>query len=259
MHTKRFQNIIISGASSGLGRALAEVYAQPGLRLFLTGRNLQRLEETARSCQEKGAFVEIYSMEITDLAAVQVWVDELAARFRLDLVIANAGVTETNAVDGTVEAPSTTRHVIETNLSGAVNLASSSALHMQKQRSGSIALVSSIAGILPLADGIGYGASKAGVIAYGQALGDHLKPSNVDVTVFCPGYIQTPMAEKFKSWRPLQLSAEAAAYKMKRSIGRRRSFHAFPAVLYWSARIGNLLPASIRRTLSTKFNYDQTD
>lgn len=254
---KQHQNIIISGASSGLGRALAEVYAQPDVRLFLTGRSTTRLEETADICRAKGAGAEVYPADITDLAAVQSWVDGIAARCKIDLVIANAGTTESNEADGTVETPETTQHVITTNLGGAVNLASSCAKHMQKQRSGSIALVSSIAGIQPIADGIGYGASKAGIIAYGQALGDHLKASDVHVTVFCPGYIHTPMADRFKSWRPLQLSAETAAQKMKRSIEKQRSFHAFPALLYWSARIGSLLPAPLRRVFANGFRYDR--
>lgn len=128
---------------------------------------------------------------------------------------------------------------------------------MQKRRSGRVALISSLAGMQPISDGPAYGASKAGIIAYGEAMRDYLHEWDVFVSVICPGYIRTPMADQFKSWRPFEYSAEDAAKMIMKAIARKKAFFPFPWQLALSIRIGKLLPWKLRRLANQRFNYER--
>ncbi|QUS58961.1 SDR family NAD(P)-dependent oxidoreductase (plasmid) [Pseudovibrio brasiliensis] len=251
------KSILITGASSGLGRAIALGYAEAGVTLCLTGRNEERLGETVRSAEELGCRVLWKPLDICNAQVVQSWVDELEQEVSLDLVISNAGITGSHGIDGSVETAETAHAQIATNLGGTVNLLTAVAPYMQKRKSGRIALISSLAGMQPISDGPAYGASKAGIIAYGEAMRDHLHKWGVFVSVICPGYILTPMADQFKSWRPYEFTAEQAAEKIKKAIARKKAFYAFPWQLALSIRIGKLLPWQLRRHGNQRFNYQR--
>ncbi|KZL24061.1 MULTISPECIES: SDR family oxidoreductase [unclassified Pseudovibrio] len=251
------RSILITGASSGLGRALAVSYVGEGVTLCLTGRNEERLLETVREVERGGNQVFWKALDVCDAVALQNWVEELERHTPLDLVISNAGITGSHEVDGAVETAETAHAQIATNLGGAVNVLTAVAPYMQRRKSGRIALISSLAGMQPISDGPAYGASKAGVIAYGEAMRDHLYRWGVSVSVICPGYILTPMADQFKSWRPYEYTAEQAAASIKKAIARKKAFHAFPWQLALSIRVGKLLPWKLRRLANQRFNYQR--
>ncbi len=251
------RSILITGASSGLGKALAVSYANAGVTLCLTGRNEMRLLETVREVERAGSHVFWKVLDICDATALQNWIDGLEQRISLDLVISNAGITGSHEIDGSVETAKTAHAQIATNLGGAVNLLTTIAPYMQRRKSGRIALISSLAGMQPISDGPAYGASKAGVIAYGEAMRDHLYKWGVSVTVVCPGYILTPMADQFKSWRPYEYTVEQAAVSIKKAIARKTALHAFPWQLALGIRIGKLLPWKLRRLVNQRFNYQR--
>ncbi|SDQ18993.1 SDR family NAD(P)-dependent oxidoreductase [Pseudovibrio sp. Tun.PSC04-5.I4] len=249
--------ILITGASSGLGRAIALVYARDGVTLCLTGRNKRRLLKTVSEVEQQGAHVLWRTLDIADQAQVHGWVAEIEKSISLDLVISNAGITGSHSMDGTLESAETAHGQISTNLGGTINLLTAVAPYMQKRKRGRIALISSLAGMQPLSDGPAYGASKAGIIAYGEAMRDYLHEWGVFVSVICPGYIRTPMADQFKSWRPFEFSAEKAAKTIQRSIDRKTAFFPFPWQLALSIRIGRMLPWKLRRQANQRFNYDR--
>ncbi|OKL45775.1 SDR family NAD(P)-dependent oxidoreductase [Pseudovibrio exalbescens] len=257
MHRERKnpRNIAVTGASSGLGRALAMHYAKEGARLFLTGRNMARLQETRLACEQAASDVHVSALDLREPAPVKKWIDEIERQSPIDVLIANAGVTGTHERNGAIETAETAQLQIATNLGGAVNLVTSAAPHMQARGCGTIVLVSSLAGLQPIADGPAYGASKAGIIAYGEAMRQYLADYGVFLSVVCPGYIKTPMADQYKSWRPLELTAERAAEKIARAADRRRALYAFPFALALSIRLGLLLPWQLRKNASRKFNY----
>lgn len=249
--------ILITGASSGLGRAIALCYARDGVTLCLTGRNKVRLLKTVGEVERKGAHVLWKTLDITDQSQVHTWVAEIEELISLDLVISNAGITGSHSVDGTLESAETAHAQVSTNLGGTINLVAAVAPYMQKRKKGRIALISSLAGMQPISDGPAYGASKAGVIAYGEAMRDYLHEWGVFVSVICPGYIRTPMADQFKSWRPFEFSAEKAAKVIQRSIARKKGFFPFPWQLALSIRIGRVLPWKLRRQANQRFKYER--
>ena len=181
--------VVITGGSSGIGRELAILCAEQGVTLGLIGRNEQRLHETAFVCRGKGASVSIGILDVRKREDVDAWLVAFDSRTPVDLVIANAGVTGGAREGEDIEADETSRLVFETNLMGVLNTVQPLLPHMIARRSGQLALVSSLAGFIPLPDAPSYGASKAAVLRYGLALRTALRGSGVKLSVICPGFV----------------------------------------------------------------------
>ena len=250
-----YSAILITGASAGLGKALALSFAEPGLKLFLSGRNMKALEATAISCREKGAIVEIEQVDVTSSSEVERWVNSIAAGTSIDLAIANAGVLDSHGPDNQFESAEKALKQFDTNLGGSVRFVASVVPHMQKQKHGQISLICSMSALQPIADMPAYAASKAGLLAYGEAISHHLHDQGIGVSVICPGFVKTAIAGEFVSWRPLEISAERAAALTKRALVKRKSFSAFPLLLYWVILLGRILPWRFRRLTTKAFNY----
>ncbi len=247
--------VLITGASAGIGKALAEEYAAPGIRLFLSARNREALSETAENCRKSGAEVEISVVDVTDAAAVAGWVDSIAEQGPIDLAIANAGIIGSHDAGRRFESRDVALRQIDTNLGGCVHCVTSLVPHMQAQGYGHIALISSMSALQPLADMPAYAASKAGVNAYGEAIGSYLEADGIDVSVVCPGFVTTRMSHTYDFWRPFEMPVKAAAVRIRKALDRRRTFYAFPKVLYWSTCMGRLLPTPLRRLTTRPFSY----
>lgn len=217
--------ILITGASSGLGAALAEHYAAAGITLLLTGRDAARLETTAQRCTAKGARVEVGAVDVTDAAAMQTWVMAQDKRTPIDLVIANAGVSGGMNAD--------TRMIFATNLDGVLNTVLPIIPLMVTRKRGQIAIISSLAGMRGLPSAPAYSASKAAVKAWGEGLRGELAPHHVQVNVVCPGYIKTPLTDANTFPMPLLMAAPKAAKIIARRLSKNRSRIAFPFPLYF--------------------------
>jgi short-subunit dehydrogenase len=236
--------IAITGASSGMGAALAREYAAAGTQLHICGRNEDRLSAVAADCQTKGAEVITSIFDITDRQAAQNWIDAITQP--LDLLIANAGLGHFQYGDKIEEAADTGK-VVDVNLKGYANVVAPAAKKMQRQKNGQIALISSLASLQPLTDSPGYAASKAGVNAYGESMGYFLYQDNITVSVVLPGFIETPLTDPQTNWRPFQFTAEKAARKIRRALVRKKRFYAFPMLLVWNIWLGRVSPWHIRR------------
>jgi short-subunit dehydrogenase len=238
--------VAITGASSGLGAALAREYAVPGRTLGLFGRNLERLEAVAEECRKKGAVVETGVFDVTDTAAVKRELGGFADRHTIDLLIANAGVFTGHGADRAMESLEEIQWLIRTNLDGVVITIDAVLPTMQARRAGRIAIVSSLAGLHPLADAPGYSASKAGILSYGEALREFLVDDNVAVTLVCPGRIETQITAMQEGKTSLQISPAQAAARTKRGLDKGRSLIYFPRRLYWLIMLGRLAPWDAR-------------
>ncbi len=238
--------VAITGASSGLGAALAREYAVPGRTLGLFGRNLERLEAVAEECRKKGAVVETGVFDVTDTAAVKRELGGFADRHTIDLLIANAGVFTGHGADRAMESLEEIQWLIRTNLDGVVITIDAVLPTMQARRAGRIAIVSSLAGLHPLADAPGYSASKAGILSYGEALREFLVDDNVAVTLVCPGRIETQITAMQEGKMSLQISPAQAAARTKRGLDKGRSLICFPRRLYWLIMLGRLAPWDAR-------------
>jgi 3-oxoacyl-[acyl-carrier protein] reductase len=189
--------VLVTGASRGIGRAIAIEFAKRGADVALAGRDVAALEETAGACAaaRPGAVAHVFTGDVTDQPSVEAIVNEATKRFgRLDCAIANAG----QSVDSLLLRlkPESIEHMLNVNLKSAFYLCGAVARPMMKQRSGSIVLVTSIVGIMGNAGQAAYAASKAGLIGLCKSLAKELGSRNIRVNAVAPGLIETAMTEK---------------------------------------------------------------
>ena len=188
---------LVTGASRGIGRAIAVEFAQRGADVALLGRDVAALEETAGLCAaaRPGAIAHLFACDVTRRESVDEAVAETVARFgRLDCAVANAG----QSIDALLLRlkPETIDHLLAVNLKSAFYLCAAVSRPMMKQRAGAIVLVSSIVGIMGNAGQAAYAASKAGLIALGKSLAKELGSRNIRVNAVAPGLIETAMTQK---------------------------------------------------------------
>lgn len=248
-------SIVITGASAGLGQALALLYAGPDRTLGLLGRNSERLEAVARRCRDKGARVVLGTPDVTDGAALEQWVRGFDAEHPIDLLIVNAGAFTGHGPDRAPESVAEITWLLRTNLEGAILTITAALPMLRARRRGRIALVISLAALQPLADAPAYSASKAGLLAYGEALREWLMPDNIAVSLIYPGHIQTAQVAHHVGALPLIVSAEAAALTIKKGLDRGRSFIAFPRRLLWLIRSGRMVPWPLRARWGQGFRF----
>ncbi len=223
-------SILITGASSGIGEALAQYYAEHGAtHLFLSGRNAERLEKVAERCRQAGATVYPKQISVTDRKAMQEWITQCENIAPLNIVFANAGVS--TGEENTENAYTT----FDTNVMGVINTIHPVMDIFKNRNSGKkiIAITSSIAGYHGLPSCPSYSATKACLKAYGEALRGSLKPFGIQVSVICPGFVKSRITDKNTCPMPFFMSAEKAAQIIATRIDKNVGLIAFP----WPMRL----------------------
>jgi short-subunit dehydrogenase len=249
------RSIVITGASAGLGAALAGLYAAPGRTLGLLGRNQERLGAVAHACRTRGAETVVGACDVTDGHALAQWMGAFDAAHPIDLLIVNAGAFTGHGPGRALESIDDITWILRTNLEGAALTVAAALPMLRSRRRGRIALVISLAALQPLADAPAYSASKAGLLAYGEALREWLIPDNVAVSLINPGHIQTAQVADHVGALPLLMTADMAALRIKRGLDRGRSFIAFPRRLLWLIRAGRMVPWPVRARFGKGFRF----
>ncbi|WP_084169886.1 SDR family NAD(P)-dependent oxidoreductase [Paraburkholderia ferrariae] len=249
------RHIAITGASAGLGRALALAYACPGVVLGLSGRDANRLEASATDCRARGATVVTATVDVRDAAAMQSWLDQFDATHPIDLLIANAGASSTLAHPSEWETRECTTSIVDTNFYGAMHAVLPVVDRMRTRGRGQIALISSIAALRGMAISPAYCASKAALKAWGDSVRPLLARDGIRLSVILPGFIKTAMSDAFPGERKLLWSAEKAAHHIRRGLAARRAEIAFPGLLAFGTRLLPLLPPSIADAILRRLSY----
>ncbi len=239
-------SILITGASSGIGEALALHYASPGITLFLTGRNRERLEDVAARCTKAGASTATWAGDVADEAAFKEWIEHCDSERPLNLVIANAGVAlGSTTVEGLHKAAVDSFAI---NVSGVFNTVHPALEVMARRRpypvrDAQVALMSSVMGYAGMARSPAYSASKAAVKHYGEALRGAFRGMGIGVSVICPGYVGTALTARNKSHMPFLMSADKAARIIARGLARDKARITFPWQMVLITRLAINLPA----------------
>lgn len=188
---------LITGASSGLGRAFALALAAAGARVFLIARREEKLREVAREIADAGGEAAYHVVDVRVVPSLYDVVDVLLARFkRLDVLINNAGLAYRAPL---LEAKrSEIAAMLETDLAAAIYLSQACLHALLRSAPSDIVNISSIAGLEGFAEGTVHCAAKAGLVGFTRALAAELSPANIRVTAICPGSVDTELLENFR-------------------------------------------------------------
>jgi short-subunit dehydrogenase len=242
LSTQTLDNILITGASSGIGEALALGYAKKGRFLALSGLNSERLKAVAKACRKFGAKVETKSIDVTDRDACRRWIAGVDALHPLDLLIANAGVSSGSGGRGENEEQA--RYIFSVNMAGVLNTIWPVIGPMRKRNHGQIAVISSLAAFRGMPGAPAYAASKAAIKNYGEGLRGWLAPDGVKVSVVCPGFVRTRITEKNTYPMPLIMNARKAAEIIQKGLEKNKSRITFPWPMAALACLMGALPPS---------------
>ena len=250
-------HILITGATGSIGYALALMYANPGVRLSLFGRQVDKMNALSERCQQLGATVFTYAFDLCHFDELRQHIERIDDQQPVDLVIANAGVAVCLNDALTIESWDDIQRTIDINLKSAIATILPLVQRMKERKSGQIALMSSMAAYQGLPISPVYCASKAGLKAFGESLRLLLKPDNINVSVICPGFVESPMSQCFPGKKPYLLSAHNAAQKIKQGLQRNKGNITFPSVLGLGARLLTLLPECMRDFILRTLSYAQ--
>jgi len=240
----RFERVLITGASSGIGAALALELAAQGVTLHLSGRDAGRLAATAEACRARGAEVRQAVLDVRDAAAMAAWVGGCGA---LDLVVANAGISA-GAGEKVPETAGQTRAIFATNLDGMLNTVLPAIELVRGQPVGAdgwrgrIVVVASIAAFVAGAAAPAYCGSKAAADTWTVATAVALRRHRVAITSVCPGYIRTAMTARNRFPMPGLMDADRAARIILHGVAAARIRVVFPWYMGAAARLGALVP-----------------
>jgi short-subunit dehydrogenase len=239
--TQTFASIVITGASSGIGEALALDYAAPGIALALSGRDAERLKAVAEACRARGATVDAATIDVVDREALAAWLTGFDDAHPVDLLVANAGVSIDKA-NSSLDDFALIRQTMAVNVDGVFNTVEPLIGRMMGRRRGQIALVSSLAGFIGLPYSASYNASKAAVRVWGESIRYVLKKHDVGVSVICPGFVSTRINADAPFPRPFLMTTAQAAAIIRRDLAHNRPRIAFPIGIKAAVWFGAALP-----------------
>ncbi|MDI2112789.1 SDR family NAD(P)-dependent oxidoreductase [Commensalibacter nepenthis] len=256
MRNKTFHSILITGASSGVGRVVALYLAAPDVRLFLGGRNQTNLEKVADECKSLGAVVEMKSLDVCDRQGMEEWIYSVG---HLDFVLACAGVS-IGTVDATSqhtlpESSDKIRQIMRTNIDGVLNTVLPAIEVMRQQNlnsddiRGRIAAVASVAGFVNSAWAPSYCASKSAVDRFMVSSGGSLEKLDIYLSSICCGFIRTPMTANHKFKMPGLMDADTAAKLIVQGVLSKKRRIIFPVWMVVLARMIDLLPVTLLEKL----------
>jgi NADP-dependent 3-hydroxy acid dehydrogenase YdfG len=259
----KFKHIVITGASSGIGEALALHYAAPGVRMTLNGRqNEERLANIANKCRDRGADARAKILCVTDRAKMKNWLEQADDALPVDLLIANAGISAGMGSSKSGEKAEQTRQLFDINLGGKLNTIEPLLPRMITRQAGHIALMSSLAGFRGWPGAPAYSASKGAVRLYGEALRGALGGTGVKIHVICPGFVKSRITDVNDFPMPFLMEADRAAIIIANRIAKGRGRIAFPWPVYFAARCLSAIPDSLasrlQRALPTKSEMSQS-
>lgn len=238
---KRFSSIVITGASSGIGEALAVDYAAPGVALALTGRDAARLEVVAAACCAKGATVVADTVDVVEREKLASWLTAFDDAHPVDLLIANAGVS-IDKDNSSLDDFSVIRKTFDINVGGVLNTVEPLLSRLMARGRGQIAIVSSLASFIGLPYSASYNASKAAVRVWGESIRYVLRKSGIGVSVVCPGFVVSRMTANAPFPMPFLMSAARASAIIRRGLERNHARIAFPIGTKAAVWFGQALP-----------------
>ena len=247
-------NIVITGASSGIGAGLVRHYAKKGNHLFLLARRLDRLINIQKEAQALGSEVTLFQVDVSDFDTLQKISYELSNE-QLDLIILNAGISIGHSTDN--PPFKLAKQVYETNFVHLHAFLEPLIPKLKDQKAGHVVFISSLASLLTMPTSIIYGSSKRAMNAYAEGLRYMLRPYNIDITTIKPGFIVSEMTDKNNFKMPFLISLDKGVAIIAKAIKKRRAVYAFPFRFVMIIKFLNLLPNFIKEKIIIAKSFDK--
>jgi short-subunit dehydrogenase len=240
------KNVAITGASSGLGYALALEFARQGANLALVARRIKPLEVLRDECEKLGAKVWIGQCDVTQSSDVEQCVASICHDLgEIDIVVANAGISNSFQVDDFSALKA--NEMIDVNVKGVINTIGATLPKMLQKKSGVLVGISSLASYVSFPQSYVYCGTKAAINAIFNGLRRELHPTNIKVTLVCPGFIRTDMTTRNKFQMPFLMDVDEAARRIVLGVHKGVAVLNFPRRLRLIMRIISVLPEAIIR------------
>ncbi len=254
MHWKD-KRVFLTGASSGIGEALAIALAKKGVVLGLVARREELLNDLKAKCENVGGTARVFACDVTDADALQKAAVDFRAEFgHIDVMIANAGIGGNNK-ETREYRPEAVKKLIDINLLGSANAVYAVAKQMIERKSGHLVAISSLAGFRGLPKSAAYSASKAGMTAFFESVRLDVAKHGVHVTIIQPGFIKTPLTSGRESKMPFLMELDDAIPLFIKAIEKKKRFAAFPWQLATIVRFGKFMPAWLYDRIAGKARY----
>ncbi|GMM71963.1 SDR family oxidoreductase [Alteromonas gracilis] len=238
------KTILITGATSGIGKALAIHAAKEGYRVIACGRNKDALDELSSNSN-----IDACQFDVTDLEDAR----RALSAVKFDIAVLNAGTCEYVDIDNF--EPDMFRRVFEPNFFGVVNCVD--ALLPKLQQGDKLVIVDSMARLLPFTKSQAYGASKAALHYFTKSLEVDLHHKGIKVQAVSPGFVETPLTDKNDFEMPMKISAEEAAQAMLAGIENDKQTVFFPRIFGFILRFMHILPTMLQKRISLSMRKKQ--
>lgn len=252
-----FQNkrIFLTGASSGIGEALAVELARRGACLGLVARRHELLGEIAAGCESAGATVRTFPCDVTDAPALASAAEAFRSEFGgIDILIANAGIGGNDTLTRSYD-PASVKKLFDVNLLGAVNAIHAVLPAMLEKKAGQLVAVSSLAGSRGLPKSAAYSASKAAMTTFFESVRLDHAANGIDVTIIHPGFIETPLTSGRSNKMPFLMKLDAAIPFFLDAIEKKKRFAAFPWPLALTVRVARHMPSWLYDRVASRARY----
>ncbi len=238
--------ILITGASSGIGAALAKHLAKPGTHLILWGRDESRLADIAQACRQSGAIVTTASVDVSNIEDFKARLLASDTATPLTQAIFNAGLGGTADADRPGEDVARVEAISMVNFVSPIVGATMLCERMAARGGGHIVLIGSVSAYFPLPMAPTYASTKAGLAMFAESLRMRMAKHNVAVTLVSPGFIDTPMSRAFDSPKPFLMTAETFA----RIIAQRLPSRPANVIVPWQYAVLRALSHALPRALT---------
>ncbi|MFT3745362.1 MAG: SDR family NAD(P)-dependent oxidoreductase [Pyrinomonadaceae bacterium] len=249
------KTILLTGASSGIGEALAVALAKKGATLGLLARREELLVELAERCSAVGGKALALPCDVVDADSIKLAANRFRDAFgHIDIMIANAGIGGNDSLTRAYD-PASVKKLIDINLLGAVNSIHAVIGDMIERKKGHLVAISSLAGFRGLPKSAAYSSSKAAMTAFFESVRLDNAKNGIDVTIIQPGFIKTPLTSGRSNKMPFIMELDDAIPYFISAIENKRKFAAFPITLALIVKLGSIMPAWLYDRVAGKARF----